>query len=388
MAVGTHSIAGASLTTTPGATVKVTDATYMVTNIDDHIDRASIRFYSPDYATYIEYAAQDIVPPTFQVPAFEVGPEITSTPGVWHVYAVVQKRGEGTARISATSVPFTVSGTASPTPAPTGSAPPTPTDVPVGCVGQDRGNFGELDSPRRDTSQTQIKLAENLALGLDHVLVPYPFPEGESPTKDCGTPQRPGLDRAAFDNQPVDGRNCIAGDSGNDGPGIYDGLIEGVPGSRGRLDAAVSGRSTSALCQADGRSNSTVGDRSINNDVLSCYLRNGASLNSIAQLNGVDPTILDPSVVDSPRFVWIPVVVATDRAQKDYQPIYDFAPAFITDETQTSAATPSNGLDINGNSVKTLQIFVFNKAALPFDERSPTVDFDEGLNAPAVRLVR
>ena len=35
---------------------------------------------------------------------------------------------------------------------------------------------------------------------------------------------------------PRDGRNCIEGDTGNDGPGIYAGLVTGRARPLGRLD--------------------------------------------------------------------------------------------------------------------------------------------------------
>ncbi len=112
----------------------------------------------------------------------------------------------------------------------------------------------------------------------------------------------------------------------------------------------------------------------MNNDRLSCFLRNGATLARLAMDTGVTQTMLDPRVVDSPRFVWLPVVEATDRAQKNFQPIRDFVPAFITDETTTSEATVNavNGLEINGNSVKVLHVFVFNKGC-PARRREGTV---------------
>ena len=97
--------------------------------------------------------------------------------------------------------------------------------------------------------------------------------------------------------------------------------------------------------------------------------------------------MLDPAVVDSPRFVWLPVVYATDRAQKDFQPILEFVPAFITDETQTTAATADNGVEISGNSVKALTLFCFNKEALPLNAQSPTVTYGSTRLRSIVRLV-
>jgi hypothetical protein len=163
---------------------------------------------------------------------------------------------------------------------------------------------------------------------------------------------------------------------------MMDGMVQGVAGGiPGRLD--VSNGST----QCPSRSNITVAGKLINNDVLSCYLRNGATLADISQQGTLNSNMLDPSVVNSPRFVWLPVVYATDRAQKNFQPIRMFVPGFITDETQTTAATDTNGLEINGNSISVLHIFTFNRSALPPIENSDTINYTPDIGGAVVRLV-
>ena len=219
--------------------------------------------------------------------------------------------------------------------------------------------------------------------GLDHQLVPYTFSPTQTVTKDCGSAAKGFIDGAAPDNTPQDGRNCIMGDTGNDGPAIFDGLISGVDGHLGRLSTSRPGNQTT--CPA--RGNLTINGHGVNNDVLSCFLRNGATLDDLAQSEGVDQSMLDPSVVDSPRFVWLPVVYATDRAQKNFQPILEFIPAFITDETQSATASSDNGLEVNGNSVKVLTVFCFNKEALPLSAQSPTVTYASERLRSIVRLV-
>ena len=92
----------------------------------------------------------------------------------------------------------------------------------------------------------------------------------------------------------------------------------------------------------------------------------------------------------SGMLVWVaclPVLYATDRAQKDFQPIRYFVPGFITDETQTTPATAANGLDINGNSVKVLHIFTFNRDALVPQENADSVDYDDTIGGGTVHLV-
>ena len=46
----------------------------------------------------------------------------------------------------------------------------------VACNGHQRGNFGQLDSPRNDSSQKQTVYARNVAFGLDHKLGPVRHP--------------------------------------------------------------------------------------------------------------------------------------------------------------------------------------------------------------------
>jgi hypothetical protein len=85
--------------------------------------------------------------------------------------------------------------------------------------------------------------------------------------------------------------------------------------------------------------------------------------------------------------VYLPVVLATDRAQKGYQPMVGYVAGFITDEDVASAATSANGLTLNGNSVKTIRIFVFNRAALADDITEENEDYDKNLGDGVVRLV-
>jgi hypothetical protein len=55
------------------------------------------------------------------------------------------------------------------------------------------------------------------------------------------------------------------------------------------------------------------------------------------------------------------------------------------------SSTDCNGIEINGggsgNSIEKFKVFTFNEAALPEDERSPTVAYDPALGNPIVRLV-
>lgn len=387
--VGTHTLSGPAAYSMPyGTTLAIKNLT--ITNVDKNTKKATVRAISPNGTMYIDFAAAatKVNDATFSVADFTIGTEVSNTPGVWKVYAVIEKGNKNT--YSSNVVNLTVTGgptataTASATATGTASASPSATSVPVGCTGQDRGNFGQLYSPRLDTTNKSTALARNLAFGLDHL--PIPFDQvSYTIQKECAQSNGNNpIAGAQLDDVSRDGNNCIIGDTGNDGPKLYDGLIGEVDSKPGRLN--VSGdASRNTTCPS--RSNKVYGSYTVNNDVLSCFLRGSGTLDKLAQETGVDQTMLDPSIVNSPRFVYLPMVYATDRAQKGFQPIVDYIPAFITDETQTSAATADNGIEVTGNSIKVIRLFAFNKAALPLSAQSPDVDYNPSLGAANVRLV-
>jgi hypothetical protein len=265
-----------------------------------------------------------------------------------------------------------------------GTPEPPVTDPDEGCGGPDQGKFGQLNSPRKGYGLTarNTRLELNMREGLDHDLYPYL----NAPSDSCETPG--GQAAAQLDDDANRaGNNCIKGDQGNDGPAFADALLDGS----GRLRA--SNGATKSGC---GRSD----DGAYNNDVLSCFLENGTTAAQIAQPSGVTQDMLDPSIVNSPRFVWIPVVYASDRALNDYQPILKFVPGLITSQTMTQsadefdAANPGfhNGLECNGNSwpcnsLSRIRIFTFNPDALPDSAQSPIVGYDPDVGRETVRLV-
>jgi hypothetical protein len=360
---------------------------YGVTNITGYsvsgisgggVKKVTLRAYPPTGTAYVDFAAQ--TSGNGALPSFQVSQsDVTKIPGDWWVYALAQKNNAFT--YSSTHLVIRVTGGPTASPSPTATPTATDTGVPVGCIGQDRGNFGQLDSPRYEGGSKQTRFARNLAKGIDHTLTRYVFADGVHEQKQCYDPGSP-LPGAQLDDIARNGNNCIVGDTGNDGPKTYDGLVAGLgDGTPGRLDA-VNGATT-----CDDRPSLVMAGHLLNNDVLSCFLRNDATLSDIAQTTGVTTDMLDPAVMNSPRFVWLPVVYASDRAQKSFQPVRQFVPGFITDETQTSAVTASNGLDVNGNSVKVLHVFTFNRAALPEPDSSQTTDYDPDLGGAIVRLV-
>ncbi len=326
---------------------------------------------------------------------------ITSRPGAWmyQVRAGQQLQGSNWQPVYTGVGTFQVVGptpTASPTsPTPTATATPSPTATSseqfnTFCPGASTGNFGQLNSPRQGMGfgSRNTRLAMNFQQGIDHVLTPYV----NAPSNSCENPT--GQTLAVLDDyngSVVNGANCIVGDTGNDGPFIFNGLIDGIGGQPGRLNV-VNG-ATKSDCN---RPAASLGGVNINNDTLSCYLLNGHSLADISQSSGVDTTMLDPAVVNSPRFIWIPIVRAADRSEHDYQPIIRFVPGFFTDETASSTkgssnATASNGLICNGggtcNSFSKLVVYTFNPDALQERDRNPVVEYDPTVGRPLPLLV-
>jgi hypothetical protein len=384
--LGTHKLVGTNTSVAAGQSLTIHG--WQITDLGANISKASIRLISPDKTIYIEYAASTNVPKgTMSIPDFAVGTEVTNTPGVWTAYAMAQPSGNQAVQYSTTSVTITVTGSAPTSASTSAAATASSTSVPVGCVGQDRGNFGQLDSPRND-SANKTALAMNMAVGLDHRLALYDGPL--SPTqKECADKNgHNNIDpsHVLLDNDTVGPNNCIIADSGNDGPAFYEGLIAGVssPSAVGRLD--VANGHTKPGCGSPERADLNVNGHMINNDELSCYLTNGATLADLDSPNATSD-MLDQSIAKSPRLVYLPVVLANDRAQKGFQPIIGYVAGFITDEDYGTEATSSNGLTLNGNSVATIRVFVFNASTIINDPNNPDQEYNPALGKPVIRLI-
>lgn len=313
---------------------------------------------------------------TFDVPAAVLENEL-----VWDVWGFVKNKH------TTNKLTFTV-----------GSGVPAP-DTEVSCAASAQGQFGQMYSPRNNQAPDQRGFALNIALGLDHDL--YPWDEDEAavdPTGTCGKktqdpPSGGYQDKVDQDEDP----NCLLPQTGNDGPWMLKGLITGVEGTPGRLDASVDDdgdgdpdRGTHEECGSAEVEREGV---LINNDRLSCFLRGTYTLDDIAQ-DDATTGMLDPDVVDSPRFVWIPVMHAQERVDVDnntFMAIKRFVPGFITDETRAarkgaSDASGNNGIVIGGQ-LEALQVFMFNHEVLPPTLQSPTVEYDEELGNAVPVLV-
>ena len=306
----------------------------------------------------------------------QVGTEITADDSTWSV-TVAGKSGTVSAPVT-----FTV-----------GAGTPT-TDPESGCEGQDRGNFGQLNSPREASGMGDRngRLLLNMLLGLDHQLLPHPNASQDS----C---ESPSLASSQHDDVFRYGNNCIKGDTGNDGPKFADALINGSGGQPGRLAASNGG--TYSGCS--GRSNTNVDGHLLNNDDLTCFLQDKPDGTPYTALDVTQATatrdMLDPAIVSSPRFVWIPVVHATDRSVKEFQPIIKFVPGLITSQNTTTSADDfdatsdfQNGVECNGasgncSSLSAIRIFTFNPRAVPNLSDSPVVDYDPTIGREVVKLV-
>ena len=208
--VGTHTLSGAAVTAV-GFEGVTNVSGYAVSGVSNQFKKVTLRAYPPTGTAFVDFAAQ--TSGNGSVPTFAISKEISSTVGDWRVWAVAQKNNASQYEYSSNYLTIRVNPpTVTPSPVPTPTATPTTeAGVIVGCIGQDRGNFGQLDSPRLEGGTKQARLAKNIALGIDHTLVPYVFPPGLSEKKDCGAPDGSLLPGAHLDSVSADGNNCIVG---------------------------------------------------------------------------------------------------------------------------------------------------------------------------------
>ena len=314
---------------------------------------------------------------------------VTAIPGNWRIWAIAGNSN----KYSTNSVPFEVVAAEPP--------PPTPDDPTLGCAVSEEGNYGQLDSPGWGLNSRQPRFAYNIAAGLDHTVIPFDPDPGNDvcATGDAGNNNL--LPGARLDKDPLPPRpNCLNIDDGNDGPYVMKGLVTGAAGVSpygnvsGRLNKKPENETETTECPNPTRapaSDVTINGIKVNNDKIACFLSPGVSLSQIAQPgDGVDPAWLDPSITDSPRFVWIPVIRSVERVGDKWQPIKTFVPGLITSEGATNPADPDDdGIEWTGNSITSIQVFTFNPLLLPEDEQAPSVDYDPtlGLNT-VLRLVK
>jgi hypothetical protein len=269
------------------------------------------------------------------------------------------------------------------------------------CIsGPTAGNFGTVKFPRDDVVTSNF-LPADIANGLEKPLVPNVL----SPVPLSGTCTATTMNAIISDLPTpglMPGTNCVDTDTGLPAQVATQGLIQGGTFSNGTTyPGLLTSAPTTPGCDPNGGSNErnitiTGGPYKINDDVLTCFFTNGStSIADIAKANYSGGPVLDPSILASPRFFFVPVlkVQPTSGGSNKYA-IIDFRPAFITDEQAISTAikgshtgTSVNGVTIQGQDVKQLKVVFFNFDALPHDAGKNVMDYI-GVGKPIIRLVQ
>lgn len=254
--------------------------------------------------------------------------------------------------------------------------PPSPTqalkvgDASLKCPGlSNSGNFGSLRLPRTPPSSVNDMLAKNIALGLQPPLSLAVYPGGYTANPICtSSPTPPRIISAVPSPGLKSGTNCVDTDPGLAANATTEGLITGP--------SARLVKPTSAGCSTSpgGQSNSVLG-RTVNNDILSCFMTTDAKIGTITKSEAVysgQPEVLSSAIYSSPRFAWVPVLnVPPTAGGSDKYTIVDFRAAFITGETNNSQRnavqmdTTTNGLKTANNGITAMTVIFFHREALP-----------------------
>lgn len=253
-----------------------------------------------------------------------------------------------------------------------------PLGPPAGsCQSKNSGNFGSLQLSRDDVGQPSRFLVENMAQGIQHQLTQYPVPR---PTPPAGCA---GESVAVVDSgTPDDSRqlNCLRTDMGSDlAQKATDAFITGTAqGTPPRLDASE--KPTQAGCGPSGDGTEAGGDdrpipalsTTINNDVLSCFIEDGFDVGDVTSQHGAPANVISEDIFTSPRFFWIPVLVADPSGGAGSYAIVDFRAVFITDqddegERDAPMASPDNGITMssNGRQIEKIRVRAINPVSLP-----------------------
>jgi hypothetical protein len=266
--------------------------------------------------------------------------------------------------------------------------------------GPTAGNFGTVKFVRDDVQPANF-IPADIANGLEKPLVPNvlnPIPgsgQCDATTMNAiiSDVPTPGL---------MPGTNCVDTDTGLSAQVATQGLIQGGTFLNGTpYPGLLASAPTTPGCAPNGGSaskniNITGGPYQINNDVLTCFFTNGStSIADIAKATYSGGPVLDPSILASPRFFFVPVLkVQPASGGSNKYAIIDFRPAFITDEQAISTAikgsntgTTDNGIWIQGQDVKQLRVVFFNFDALPHDAGKNVMDYI-GVGKPIIRLVQ
>jgi len=270
--------------------------------------------------------------------------------------------------------------------------------------GSSDGNCGTLKLPRTDVPPSGA-LPVNISQGLQTPLsltVHQQWPT-DSPAGKCNDGVNGAVTSPGSQGTLVPYTNCVGTDTGLPANDATQGLLTGSNGFPGLLTT----KSTAPGCAPDGTSSNrsvTVngaggGTFSIDNSVLTCYFTNTTtSIADIATASYNKGAVLDKSIVDDPRFVWVPVVaVKPDCGSCANYSIIDVRPAFITDQQPISSAvkgsnaaqnggTPDNGVYVVNNGITSLKVVFFNSDAMPRDVNDNVISY-LGVGPKITRLV-
>jgi hypothetical protein len=272
--------------------------------------------------------------------------------------------------------------------------------------GSSDGNFGTLKLPRTSPSQPSSWLPVNISQGLQAPLSLTKHQQWatDAPPGKCfdgvnGAVTSPGNLGTLNKNT-----NCVGTDTGLAANDATQGLVSGSNGFPGLLTT----KNTKPGCAPDGGSaNRSVtvngpggGTFSIDNSVLTCYFTNSTtSIADIATSSYNGGAVLDKSIVDDPRFVWVPVVaVKPDCGSCANYSIVDVRPGFITDQQPIhgsvknstpgqNGVTSDNGLSVANNGITSLKVVFFNIDAMPRDVNNEVIDY-LGVGQKITRLVK
>ncbi|MBF4769980.1 Tad domain-containing protein [Nocardioides agariphilus] len=270
-------------------------------------------------------------------------------------------------------------------------------DTVLECAsGPSAGNFGTLKFPRTDVTSSE-EIPANIANGLQPPMTAEVHQWAVQNSTSTGL-CTDGLDGAVVSTTTLRaGTNCVDTDTGLSAQFATKGLVQGGGAA---YAGVLTTQNTRTGCSPNGSNSNrninlnSVG-YSINDDVLSCYFTDtSTSIYDIAKASYTAGVKLDPAILRSPRFFYVPVLkIQPGSGGSQTYSIIDFRAAFLTDETATTSATKgshtgtnNNGVVIQGQDIKQLKVVFFNDDALPVDGDIPLIDY-LGSGNRVIRLI-
>jgi len=232
------------------------------------------------------------------------------------------------------------------------------------CDNSLEGNFGTVDIPRSDTNS--FPLQWNMIKGVEPTLAIHPAPNGQCDGQPLSVESK---------TSPVNGTNCIATEPGLKIAETNQGLVTGAGGLKGRLDADST--SNCSRYNDSSRTAATVKGFHVNDDLLTCFITNGASIQDLVSGTSNATEALSSDIYNSPRFFWVPVLDTDPSTGKKSWPIISFQPGFVSDQSLSAthgapgSISPLDGLVADRNGITELKVILFDEKALP--EFAPTV---------------